>query len=112
MHQQCFNNYCKRNIACPLCRKSIFDIKFLEAHLDNEIAMTPMPDEYKNKYVNIMCNDCLKKSMVKFHIVGHKCKYCRSYNTQVGVGGIVEMEQEEVDAEEEEEKEEEKKEEE
>ena len=29
----------------------------------------------------ILCNDCLTKSVVPFHIYGGKCRRCRSYNT-------------------------------
>ena len=29
----------------------------------------------------ILCNDCLSKSKVAFHIYGGKCPKCRSYNT-------------------------------
>ena len=40
-----------------------------------------MPDEYKDKLMTVQCNDCLVKSNVPFHIMGGKCKDCRSYNT-------------------------------
>ena len=57
------------------------DPKLIEAQLDAEIAMTPMPPEYKDLKVMISCNDCSQKSEVTFHIVGHKCTSCNSYNT-------------------------------
>lgn len=40
-----------------------------------------MPEEYKDLKMLIMCNDCLQRSEVDFHIVGGKCKNCKSYNT-------------------------------
>jgi RING finger/CHY zinc finger protein 1 len=40
-----------------------------------------MPDEYKDLKINVLCNDCNKKSEVLFHVVGSKCTHCRSYNT-------------------------------
>lgn len=40
-----------------------------------------MPDEYKDTKMIVLCNDCLTKSSVPFHIYGGKCKKCRSYNT-------------------------------
>ena len=43
--------------------------------------MMPMPEEYKNTKMLVMCNDCLLKSRVPFHIIGGKCKKCKSYNT-------------------------------
>ena len=48
---------------------------------DDQIAAMPMPEEYRNTKMIVMCNDCHTKSKVKFHIVGGKCKKCRSYNT-------------------------------
>lgn len=69
------------SIACPLCRKSICDPKFFEAHYDMQIASMQMPAEYRDKLMTVQCNDCLQKCNVPFHIVGGKCKSCRSYNT-------------------------------
>lgn len=44
MHRQCFNGLVKNDqIACPLCKKSIIDPKEFEAHMDLQIALTPMP---------------------------------------------------------------------
>ncbi len=40
-----------------------------------------MPAEYKDTKMVVQCNDCQKKSIVPFHIVGGKCSGCRSYNT-------------------------------
>ena len=57
------------------------DPKLVEAHYDAEFAAMPMPPEYKDKQQIILCNDCLKKSKVAWHILGGKCKKCRSYNT-------------------------------
>jgi phage FluMu protein Com len=49
--------------------------------MDAEIARTRMPEEYKNLRMNVLCNDCLARSNVPFHIFGGKCKKCKSYNT-------------------------------
>ncbi|KAG6748507.1 hypothetical protein POTOM_048433 [Populus tomentosa] len=32
--------------------------------------------------VSILCNDCNSTSKVAFHVAGHKCKQCASYNTR------------------------------
>lgn len=40
-----------------------------------------MPEEYRDKFMTVQCNDCQAKSRVKFHIMGGKCSKCRSYNT-------------------------------
>ena len=42
-----------------------------------------MPQEYKNTYSNVFCNDCEKKSHAKFHFIYHKCGHCLGYNTKV-----------------------------
>jgi len=43
---------------------------------------TLMSEELQRN-VNIICNDCEKKSEGKFHIVAIKCKHCNSYNTNL-----------------------------
>ncbi|KAK3727886.1 hypothetical protein QZH41_010600 [Actinostola sp. cb2023] len=71
------------NYSCPLCNRSVIDMKPVWRNLDQEIANTPMPDEYKNVTVevHIKCRDCQKDSKVTFHVIGHKCEHCGSYNT-------------------------------
>lgn len=82
MHTKCYNTYLKaNNIACPLCKKSLYDPSVLEKAYDDQIAAMPMPLEYRDTKMVVMCNDCHTKSKVKFHIVGGKCKKCKSYNT-------------------------------
>jgi RING finger/CHY zinc finger protein 1 len=49
--------------------------------LDHEVATTPMPSEYKDFKVQILCKDCHKESKVNFHVIGLKCQSCGSYNT-------------------------------
>lgn len=46
-----------------------------------------MPKEYRKVYMTIVCNDCLKHSKVKFHIM-NKCQECKSYNT-AQTGGLI-----------------------
>lgn len=54
-----------------------------DRQLDNEIENTPMPDEFKDKKVKILCNDCSERSEVGFHVLGAKCQICHSYNTRL-----------------------------
>ncbi|KAK6129700.1 hypothetical protein DH2020_036566 [Rehmannia glutinosa] len=68
--------------ACPICSKSVCDMSKVWEKFDMEIAATPMPPDCENKMVWILCNDCGCKSEVKYHIVGHKCPNCKSYNTR------------------------------
>ena len=84
MHSACLDEYVKHNYKCPLCSKSLgaTDQQFNQL-LDQAISTTPMPDEYKDKIVEILCNECNKKNNVNFHFYGHKCLDCSSYNTRL-----------------------------
>ncbi|XP_015748077.1 PREDICTED: RING finger and CHY zinc finger domain-containing protein 1-like [Acropora digitifera] len=82
LHSTCFSKYLETGgYACPICNRSIVDTTRAWRMLDNEISMTPMPEEYNNFYVKILCRDCHKESRVRFHVVGLKCMECGSYNT-------------------------------
>ena len=64
-----------------MCKKSIFNIQQIEPQIDAQLAAMPMPEEYKDTKMLMLCNDCSKLSEVPFHILGGKCRSCRSYNT-------------------------------
>ena len=49
--------------------------------MDEMIAATPMPQEYRDFAVEILCADCHESSSCVFHVVGLKCGACGSYNT-------------------------------
>lgn len=83
MHSECLKNLLKSDYRCPLCSKSLFDTSQLTSYLDTQIASTQMPDEYKDKMVDILCNDCETKCSVKMHFYGNKCNKCGSYNTKL-----------------------------
>ena len=70
----CFKKFLRAvKFTCPTCRKSIIDPREFEDVYDQIIDETLMPTEYQNKVMTILCNDCLKKSNVPFHVVGAKC---------------------------------------
>mmetsp|Transcript_7036 Transcript_7036/g.25464 ORF Transcript_7036/g.25464 Transcript_7036/m.25464 type:complete len:90 (+) Transcript_7036:829-1098(+) len=72
-----------RAYACPTCSKSVGDLSSLWEHIDREVAMTPMPEEYRDTKVEIVCNDCNRESSdVAFHVLALKCSHCGSYNTR------------------------------
>lgn len=87
IHINCFKEYINHhNSQCPICKKSVLPPEIMKLQNDiyeHEISMTPMPDEYKDKKVTIYCNECQSKSETNFHIIGHKCQACGSYNTQI-----------------------------
>ncbi|CAN4117148.1 unnamed protein product [Withania somnifera] len=59
--------------SCPLCSRSYCDMSRVWERLDQEVW--------------ILCNDCTQTSEVNFHMVGHKCPSCKSYNTKKTRGG-------------------------
>ena len=42
--------------------------------IDQDIALAPMPDEYKDKRVRVRCNECRQESVTPFHVFGLKCQ--------------------------------------
>jgi RING finger and CHY zinc finger domain-containing protein 1 len=83
IHNSCYKEMVKNHhYNCPLCLKLAVDMpeEFIE-NLDKEIAATPMPEEYREVLVDILCNQCNAKSQVLFHIFGLKCPSCGHYNT-------------------------------
>lgn len=77
LHGACFRSFLESGqSACPLCKKSVMDEGGQRRAIrmrDYELAMTPMPLEYRQKRVRIRCNDCGAESVTPFHIVGLKC---------------------------------------
>ncbi|XP_066015075.1 RING finger and CHY zinc finger domain-containing protein 1-like isoform X2 [Pocillopora verrucosa] len=82
LHSSCFTKLLESGgYACPICNKSLINMTRMWRTLDLEISQTPMPEEYREFYVLVLCRDCNKKSKVKFHVLGLKCMECGSYNT-------------------------------
>jgi hypothetical protein len=83
MHLSCFTEY-RRGYAytCPLCMKSMEDMKDYFALLDTAIRMQPMPSAYLSTMSNIYCQDCCVTGRTPYHFVGQKCPNCGSYNTR------------------------------
>jgi hypothetical protein len=73
----------KATHTCPVCQKSVRDMKFLFERWDEIMAAQQMPEEYANDRSLILCNDCEKRSETKYHFYYHKCNECNSYNTKV-----------------------------
>uniref|UniRef100_A0A8W8N2T0 RING finger and CHY zinc finger domain-containing protein 1 n=1 Tax=Magallana gigas TaxID=29159 RepID=A0A8W8N2T0_MAGGI len=82
IHYKCFKDMLKTgNYACPICGQSMLDMKEVWQNVDEEVSQCPMPEEYQNYYVQILCKDCHEESRVLFHVLGLKCQQCGSYNT-------------------------------
>ena len=82
IHHECYNELIKKSYKCPLCSKTILDMKDEFQKMDLEV------ENYNNFYKTlnfkeIYCNDCEKKSDTIFNYVGLKCNVCGSYNTRL-----------------------------
>jgi zinc finger-like protein len=83
MHTSSFQAYACSNYVCPICSKSMGDMAVYFGMLDALLASEVLPDEYRNRLHDILCNDCGKKGTANFHWLYHKCGGCGSYNTRV-----------------------------
>ncbi|KAL6516023.1 hypothetical protein OROGR_019328 [Orobanche gracilis] len=85
MHMECYDEMLRQQqYRCPICSKSVENMSRAWERLDQE--STAMPEEYRQE-VQILCNDCNNRSTASFHIFGHKCRHCSSYNTRVITSG-------------------------
>lgn len=81
IHQNCYDEMSKHSYKCPICKKTVVNIESQFRILDQEIALQPLPDPYNKWRCIVSCNDCKGKSNVPYHVLGLRCKYCQSYNT-------------------------------
>ena len=90
LHTTCFSSFLKSGQhCCPLCKKTVVGQEYqrhMIEQIDEDIALAPMPEEYRSKRVRIRCNECRLESVTAFHVFGLKCraegKVCGgSYNT-------------------------------
>lgn len=83
IHQSCYDELCKYSYKCPICKKTVADVDTQFRILDQEILQSPLPLPYSHWRCIISCNDCRGKSNAAYHVLGLKCKYCLSYNTNI-----------------------------
>ncbi|KAJ4828976.1 hypothetical protein Tsubulata_046959 [Turnera subulata] len=83
MHSACFQAYTCSHYTCPICSKSLGDMAVYFGMLDALLATEELPEEYRNRCQDILCNDCDRKGASQFHWLYHKCGFCGSYNTRV-----------------------------
>ncbi|KAL5761283.1 hypothetical protein ACOSQ2_020121 [Xanthoceras sorbifolium] len=83
MHSACFQAYTCSHYICPICSKSLGDMAVYFGMLDALLASEELPEEYRDRCQDILCNDCNKKGTARFHWLYHKCGSCGSYNTRV-----------------------------
>ncbi|KAI7997314.1 Zinc finger protein BRUTUS [Camellia lanceoleosa] len=83
MHSACFQAYTCTHYVCPICSKSLGDMAVYFGMLDALLTSEELPEEYRDRCQDILCNDCDKKGTSRFHWLYHKCGFCGSYNTRV-----------------------------
>lgn len=83
MHADCFTKYTESRYTCPICSRSLTEMESWYKELDARLADEALPPEYQRKRTKILCNDCVVKSVAKFHFVFHRCGKCHGYNTSV-----------------------------
>lgn len=83
IHMECYRNHIENSYQCPICLKSVLNMTEHFKQLDEALALQELPDDFKNKKNNILCNDCERRSVAPFHFIYHKCSWCCSYNTKV-----------------------------
>ncbi len=82
IHNDCYNLLIKNSYKCPLCFKTIIDMKDNFKKLEEEIENTKEFERSLN-LKEIYCNDCEKKSDTIFSYLGLKCHICGSFNTRL-----------------------------
>lgn len=81
IHQSCYDEMIKHSYKCPICKKTVVNSETQFRILDQEIRQLPLPPPYNMWRCIVNCNDCKGKSNCAYHVLGLKCKYCHSYNT-------------------------------
>ncbi|EKX46241.1 hypothetical protein GUITHDRAFT_157754 [Guillardia theta CCMP2712] len=87
IHSTCLHSMLRSRtqlLRCPICMVSIGDPSRHWTLIDEEVAQVPMPEEYRDMKVVVLCNDCSATGETPFHVLGLKCpnKDCGSYNTR------------------------------
>lgn len=83
IHRKCLEQYsASGGYTCPVCSTSVCDMRAAWDILDREILNTPMPEEYRETRVQLLCNDCHAAGSAPFHALGLRCSSCGSYNTR------------------------------
>jgi RING finger/CHY zinc finger protein 1 len=81
IHAECMKSLLQKDYRCPLCKKSVAKMNWRAFdRVSNSILI---PRDYRDKTINILCNDCEQRSTIPFTIELYKCKSCGGYNTTV-----------------------------
>lgn len=83
IHVGCRNEWMKKNIGCPICRKTMLCDESLKMYNECMDALVREIDtgEAMTTLINVKCNDCGKSNKLRYHPLAIKCVDCGSYNT-------------------------------
>ena len=81
IHRACYDAFMQTSYRCPICGRSAVNMELQWRKLDHAIEGQPMPEQYRQTKVWIVCNDCSCRSCVSYHWLGNKCARCDGYNT-------------------------------
>jgi hypothetical protein len=81
IHHRCYHELVKHSYRCPLCKRTVLDAERQFRVLEQEILQLPLPPPYCHWSCTVSCNDCKGKSNVAYHVLGLRCAYCKSFNT-------------------------------
>lgn len=80
VHHECYTKLVAVQYKCPLCSKTIKNMKNEFKKMQANIKADKMTDAHTHT-VQIKCFDCNTKSIVFYHYIGLKCVNCNSFNT-------------------------------
>ena len=85
IHGDCFEEYCKKDYRCPLCKKAVIADENLKSFWESIRLMNhfEVPVIYRDWISKVYCIECEEKSYVPFQVSQHYCRICRGYNTQI-----------------------------
>ncbi|KAJ2900439.1 hypothetical protein IWW38_000492 [Coemansia aciculifera] len=83
MHESCLSKHMEYSYKCPVCSASLCDTKAIFDLIECYMRCSVMPPEYHGKQSQVFCNDCHRRSTTNYHFLYHRCKACKSYNTNV-----------------------------
>jgi len=86
IHIDCFNELCKRGrYSCSICSKtySDFPMEPVWQEYREMKKLNPMPSDYANWKVEVLCNDCQKRTESDYHWIGTECTHCKGWNTRI-----------------------------
>lgn len=82
MHSHCFDEYTMQHFTCPLCHKPLTNMTPFYRDLDRMLEQEQMPEDQRDKMVEVLCHDCDQRCNTNFHYAYMKCTNCHGYNTR------------------------------